>query len=223
ENFHFESSGILINEVNENSCIKAWKILKKDFPLLPNISCHLHKQIPIGAGLGGGSADAAFSLKLLNYKYSLGLTNDMLVSYALQLGSDCPFFILNKPCHATGRGEVLEPVSLDLSSYEIVIVYPAVHINTANAFSLLKNISKNTFTKDNIMLPVSAWRDNIRNDFEQPIFKMHPEILELKHYLYESRAIYASLSGSGSCVYGIFNKGSRPHFRFPENYFFAWV
>jgi 4-diphosphocytidyl-2-C-methyl-D-erythritol kinase len=220
---HFESSGINFNNANDNSCIKAWSILKNDFPALPNISLHLYKHIPIGAGLGGGSADAAFSIMLLNTKFDLGLTATQLAGYALQLGSDCPFFIYNQSCHATGRGEILDPVSLDLSNYDILIIYPGIHINTRIAFSLLKTTPANTFTKDNIMLPVNDWRDNIMNDFEQPIFQMHPEINELKQHLYSSGAIYASMSGSGSSVYGIFNKGSRPVFKFPENYFFAWV
>jgi 4-diphosphocytidyl-2-C-methyl-D-erythritol kinase len=220
---HFERSGIDFKNVNDNSCIKAWRILKNDFPALPNVSLHLFKNIPVGAGLGGGSADAAFSLMLLNTKFDLGLSVTQLAGYAIQLGSDCPFFIYNNPCVATGRGEILEPVLLDLSIYDILIIYPGIHINTRTAFSLLKTTAENTFTKDNIKLPASNWRDNIRNDFEQPIFKMHPEIQELKQHLYELGAIYVSMSGSGSSVYGIFNKGSRPDLKFPENYFFAWV
>lgn len=134
----FASSGIAVpgNEA-DNLCLKAFHLLLQDFPHIQPVNIHLHKHIPIGAGLGGGSADAAFMLQLLNQKFQLGLTTDALVAYAAQLGSDCPFFILNKPCFATGRGEVMEPVELDLSGYSFLLVHPGIHVNTGWAFRQL--------------------------------------------------------------------------------------
>ena len=132
----FSQSGNQIDGVPaDNLCIKAYRLLKKDFPQLPAIQMHLHKAIPLGAGLGGGSADAAFAIKLLNEKFQLNLSPDQLISYSLQLGSDCPFFIINKPCYATGRGEIMQPLTISLSGYQLVLVNPGIHVNTSWAFS----------------------------------------------------------------------------------------
>jgi len=139
EKFEFSTSGIAIEgEPEKNLCIKAYDLLKKDFPQLPAVQMHLHKAIPMGAGLGGGSADGAFTLKLLNKKFELNLSEKQLINYSLQLGSDCPFFILNKPCFATGRGEILEQMEPDLSQYKFLIVHPPIHVSTAWAFSTIK-------------------------------------------------------------------------------------
>src|SRR4030095_2089246 len=121
----------------DNLCVRAYWLLKKDFPSLPSVQMHLHKIIPMGAGLGGGSSDGAFALQLINQKFELGITEEQLLDYALELGSDCPFFIVNKPCFATGRGEVLEPVVVDLSAFSFLLVHPGIHINTGRAFSQL--------------------------------------------------------------------------------------
>ena len=132
----FTGSGLAVDgNVSDNLCVKAYYLLKKNFPQLPLVKIHLHKAIPMGAGLGGGSADAAFMLKLLNEKFNLNISTPQLLNYALELGSDCPFFIINKPCIATGRGEILEEIEVDLSAYKIVLINPGIHINTGWAFS----------------------------------------------------------------------------------------
>jgi 4-diphosphocytidyl-2-C-methyl-D-erythritol kinase len=217
----YSSSGTTIDgDTNDNLCVRAYHLVKKDAPSLPSIQLHLHKAIPSGAGLGGGSADAAFTLQLLDRLFELSLTGDQLADYALQLGSDCPFFLLNKPAIGKGRGEQLEPVALDLSSYNIQVVHPGIHVNTGQAFSLLrKEASKHTDLKKAISLPVETWKDNIFNDFETPVFDTYPEIKKIKDYLYDIGALYASLSGSGSSVFGIFPEGRKPAVNFPAHYF----
>lgn len=221
----FTSSGLEIaGDSNNNLCIKAYNLLKKDFPTLPPIQMHLHKAIPMGAGLGGGSSDGAFTLKLLNDKFDLRLNTERLMSYALQLGSDCPFFILNTPCYATGRGEVLETVALDLSSYQFVIVNPGIHVNTGWAFEQLKlNEAPKKNLSTIIYQPISSWKDELKNDFEQVVNKAHPEIAIIKQQLYDAGAVYASMTGSGSTVYGIFEKTMKVDLDFREKYFVRWV
>ena len=220
----FSSSGIKINGTEEdNLCMKAFQLLKKDFPKLPSIKMHLHKTIPMGAGLGGGSADAAFALQLLNKKFFLHLTQDQLLAYALQLGSDCPFFILNKPCYATGRGEILEPFELNLSGFSILIVNPRIHINTAVSFSAIRVGENKTNLKELITTPITEWKNCIINDFENNLFSSCPEIAVIKNKLYANGAMYASMSGSGSSVYGIFLKEQKTSINFPAHYFYRWV
>jgi len=216
----FTSSGLKVDgNATDNLCIKAYQLLKKDFPSLPAVQIHLHKVIPMGAGLGGGSADAAFMLKLLDQKFKLQIDKEKLESYALQLGSDCPFFLTNKPCYATGRGELLEPVAVDLSSYSIVLINPGIHVNTGLAFSQLTPALPDHSLKEIILEPVTAWKDRVKNDFEKAVFAMHPAIGEVKDFLYEKSAVYASMSGSGSTVFGIFEKNTAP-VSFPgKNYF----
>jgi len=203
----------------DNLCVKAWELIKKDFPELPPAWMHLHKTIPTGSGLGGGSADGAFTLKLLDQKFDLKLSKEKLIEYALQLGSDAPFFIINKPSFATGRGEVIEPIELDLSSYNLVIVCPEIHINTSEAFSSLITVSKSKSISKIINIPIDLWKKELKNDFETPVFKKHFEIKNIKDRLYELGAIYASMSGSGSSVFGIFEKNKTVNFSFPSNYF----
>ena len=216
----FDCTGLNVeNDPGSNLCLKAFQLLKKDFPQIPYSQMHLHKTIPIGAGLGGGSADGAFTLLLLNQKFGLGISRETLLDYALQIGSDCPFFIINKPCYATGRGEFLEHISLDLSSYRFMIVHPGIHINTSQVFSEIIPGDTNKSIKEIIQQPIETWRGELKNDFEEPIFKKYPEVKKIKNDLYQSGSIYASMSGSGSAVYGIFEK---EHSRFPEfhpNYF----
>jgi len=203
----FSSSGLNIDGNTEsNLCVKAYRMLKKDFPDLPSIKMHLHKAIPMGAGLGGGSADAAFTLMLVNNKFNLNLSTNQLINYALQLGSDCPFFIINKPCFATGRGEILEAISLDLSAYKIVIVNPGIHINTSWAFNQIKPAQPNISIKEIIKQPIINWKDQLQNDFEKSVLAHYPELQQLKEQLYASGALYAAMSGSGSTFYGIFEK-----------------
>jgi 4-diphosphocytidyl-2-C-methyl-D-erythritol kinase len=202
----------------DNICVKAYQLLKKDFPTLPPVKMHLHKAIPSGAGLGGGSADGAFTLLLLNQKFQLQLTDEQLIQYALQLGSDCPFFIINKPSIGKGRGENLMPLDLDLSAYQFIIVNPGIHINTGWAFGQLTLKANRTPIKEIIQTPVEVWKERLVNDFEAPIFLKYPEIASIKTTLYESGAVYAAMSGSGSTIFGLFKKESIPELRFPEHY-----
>lgn len=205
----FSSSGLHVDSDTENNlCVKAYRLLKKDFPHLPAIKMHLHKAIPLGAGLGGGSADAAFALMLLNNKYNLTLSTGQLVNYSLQIGSDCPFFILNKPCFATGRGEVLQEINIDLSAYNLLIVNPGIHINTAWAFKQIQPASPRASIKEIIDEPIGEWSNKLINDFEQPVLSHHPKLQRLKEQLYKLGALYTSMSGSGSTFYGIFDKGT---------------
>jgi len=220
EKFKFSTSGSPIEgEPEKNLCIKAFNLLKNDFPQLPTVHMHLHKAIPIGAGLGGGSADGAFTLKLLNKKFDLSLPEKQLINYSLQLGSDCPFFILNKPCFATGRGEILEKTELDLSEYKFLIVHPQIHISTAWAFSTIKPFNPVKSIKQITQQSISTWKAELINDFEKPVFEKYPEIKNIKDKLYDAGAIYASMSGSGSAVYGIFRKEKDISISFPHNYF----
>ncbi|HVV06244.1 MAG TPA: 4-(cytidine 5'-diphospho)-2-C-methyl-D-erythritol kinase [Puia sp.] len=207
EELTFTATGVAIpGDPSANLCLKAWHLLKKDFPGLPPVLIHLHKHIPMGAGLGGGSADGAFMLVLLNKQFRLGLSVERLMAYAAQLGSDCPFFILNKPCLGGGRGEELQPIDLDLSSYRLALVNPGVHIGTAWAFSQVTPSDKGGSIKDIIKEPVSAWKDQLINDFEAPVLRSYPELKKIKETLYEAGAIFASMTGSGSSFFGIFEK-----------------
>jgi 4-diphosphocytidyl-2-C-methyl-D-erythritol kinase len=219
----FTTSGLTIEGGSENNiCLKACGLLKKDFPTLPAVNMHLHKVIPTGAGLGGGSADGAFTLLLLNKKFGLGIEEEKLVDYALQLGSDCPFFIRNKACYARGRGEKMEEIHLDLSSYKIALVHPRIHINTGWAFSKIAPSKQRTSIKEIVQKPIKTWRNELVNDFEEIVFEEHPEIKKIKESLYEKGASYSSMSGSGSTVFGIFEKNKDLLFDFPSNYFVKW-
>jgi 4-diphosphocytidyl-2-C-methyl-D-erythritol kinase len=195
-------------DTTSNLCIKAWELLKKDFPDLPELYIHLHKIIPMGAGLGGGSADGAFVLKMLNEKYALGLSSSQLITYALELGSDCPFFIHNQPCFATGRGEILTPIDLDLSNYQILLINPGIHINTKWAFEQITPQQPPRDLREVVALPISEWKHHLYNDFEAPVAKANPVISELKSALYADGALYAAMSGSGSTLFGIYDKNA---------------
>ncbi len=202
----FESSGLDIpGRVEDNLCVKGYHLLKKDFDI-PPVKIHLHKHIPIGAGLGGGSADAAFFIRLMNEKFELGLTTVQQLNYARQLGADCAFFIENKPVFAFEKGDEFEPVKLDLSNYQIVLVMPDVHVSTSEAYSGVKPVMVKQSLIELIDEPIAQWKNFIKNDFEANIFKNHVEIRGMKAALYEAGAIYASMSGSGASVFGIFSK-----------------
>lgn len=202
----FTSTGLEIpgNE-KDNLILKALKLIRKDFNELPHVNIHLHKNIPMGAGLGGGSADAAYALKLYNNLFDLFLEDWFLEDYAAQLGSDCPFFIENTPKIATGRGEILEEVKVDLEGKWILLVNPQLHIGTKEAYAgLTPRIPENSI-KD--IIPNRAlWKEHLVNDFEESIFKIYPQIREIKTQLYDRGAFYAAMSGSGSTVFGLFDK-----------------
>ena len=216
----FTTSGLVIDSSMEaNICVRAYRLLKNDFPDLPSIKMHLHKVLPAGAGLGGGSSDGAFTLRLLNKRFDLGLNEEQLIKYALQLGSDCPFFIRNKPCLATGRGENLEEIGIDLSSYKIVLINPGVHIPTGHAFSKCIPSDQRTGIRETVNRPVEEWKNGLKNDFEETVFAQYPEIKIIKERLYDLGATYASMSGSGSSVYGIFEKNTPLKTGFPAHYF----
>ena len=205
ENEFFLTGVNIDGDSKNNLCLKAYEILKKDFPQLPFIKIYLQKNIPIGAGLGGGSADGAFMLTLLNEKFNLNVSEEKLLQYALQLGSDCPFFIKNKPCFAQSRGEVLEEIQIKLSGYKLLLVNPQIRINTSWAFSQIQPAVSKKPLKEIIQQPVSEWKKQLKNDFEQAIFAAHPSLQKIKLQLYNLGAIYASMSGSGSTIFGIFN------------------
>jgi 4-diphosphocytidyl-2-C-methyl-D-erythritol kinase len=215
----FSCSGIFIpGETESNLCLKAYYLLKNKFPKLPSIQMHLHKNIPMGAGLGGGSSDGAFTLKLLNEKFKLNIPNDELLEFALTLGSDSPFFIKNIPVHATGRGEIMQPTSVDLSNKKIALVLPGIHVSTALAFKGC-TISSSIETCDRITKqPIDTWKDQLINDFEQTVFPNYPALATIKEQLYDAGAIYASMTGTGSTVYGIFNDTPDLDHLFPNGY-----
>lgn len=216
-------SGLPLNDSSDNNlCIKAYRLLKTDFPELPEVRFHLHKVIPSEAGLGGGSSNATFTLKLLNKKFELGLSEYQLSVYAAQLGSDCPFFIQNTTCIASGRGEILEPFKINLDGYKILLLKPNIHINTGNAFKKVSFIGEHCDLKLALQKPIETWKDSIFNDFEQIIFPENPLLEELKNNLYKYGAVYASMSGSGSTIYGIFAENIEIDTTFPL-YFAQWV
>jgi 4-diphosphocytidyl-2-C-methyl-D-erythritol kinase len=205
EKFSFRSSGLEIpGRQEDNLCIKGYQLLKKDFDL-PPLSIHLHKHIPIGAGLGGGSADAGFFIRLLSQYFELALTDEQMMNYAKNLGADCAFFIQNKPVFAFDKGDEFEPIKLDLSAYKIILVMPPVHVSTAEAYGGVKPAPVKQSLLELISYPVKEWKNHIKNDFEANIFKNHPEIRGVKAVLYEAGALYASMSGSGASVFGIFD------------------
>jgi len=215
----FNLTGLPVGDVENNLCLQACDLIKKDYPELPFIKMHLHKSIPVGAGLGGGSADGVFTLKILKEKFLTELTIGQLTNYALQLGSDCPFFLHNDPCFASGRGEVLLPVDIDLSYCKIILVNPGIHINTRWAFDQIKPAVPQKSSRQIVTQPIETWKDELTNDFEKPVFKHYPQVRKIKEDLYKNGALYAGLSGSGSTVYGIFNKTSTLKVEIPGTYF----
>lgn len=213
--FAFHSYGLEIpGDTSSNLCVKAYEILKADFNI-PPVEIHLLKNIPMGAGLGGGSADGAFTLKMLNELFELGLSDLQLEAYALQLGSDCTFFIKNQPAIARGRGEQLKPIDLDLSGYYLAIHNPGIHISTKEAYAGVNPHQPESSVSEIIQKPIESWKDTLLNDFEASIFPNHPEIEQLKKEMYDAGAIYASMTGSGSTVYGVFeNKIENTQWKF---------
>jgi 4-diphosphocytidyl-2-C-methyl-D-erythritol kinase len=201
----FSSSGIPIpGAAHENLCVKAYELISKDYPM-PAVKVHLHKIIPIGAGLGGGSSDAAFFIKALNEIFELNLAWGELHHYVKQLGADCSFFIVNKPMLAEGKGDQLESIAVSLRGWKIAIVYPGIHVNTAEAYGGITPAKPSEALEKLIVeTPIEKWKDVLVNDFEKTVFQKYPAIKELKNKMYECGAAYAAMSGSGSAVFGIF-------------------
>lgn len=204
--FAFSASGTPIpGDAGQNLCIKAYEVLKKEYDL-PPVSIHLHKIIPTGAGLGGGSSDAAYVLRSLNSIFRLNLSQDVLMRFASMLGSDCAFFVQDEPMFGTGRGEILSKISVSLKDRYIVLVKPDIHVSTADAYAGIQPVVPEKSLSEIISGPLHTWRDSLKNDFEPSVFSRHPGLKEIKEELYASGALYASMSGSGSTVFGLFDK-----------------
>jgi 4-diphosphocytidyl-2-C-methyl-D-erythritol kinase len=206
DRFSFTQTGLHVDSATEdNLCVKAYRMLEKEYNL-PPVSIYLHKTIPLGAGLGGGSSDASSSLVVLNTIFDLNISNERQKSYAAMLGSDCAFFIDSVPAKASGRGEILEPVDLDISGLHISIISPAgIHVSTGEAYANVMPQTPDLPVSEIIKLPVEQWKDKLRNDFEKSIFPRYPQIAEIKRQMYEQGAVYVSMSGSGAAVFGLFN------------------
>jgi len=196
-------TGIPLQSTEDNLCIRALRLLRERH-LIPDVNLHLHKRIPAGAGLGGGSSDAAFTLRALNEMFGLSLDVPELMEYASMIGSDCPFFIINQPSLATGRGEQLEPLTLDLSGYTIILVLPGINIDTSMAYRMIMPGEEGQAVREVLRLVPEEWNGRLVNHFEVPVFEKYPEIGSLKQALYDSGAVYASMTGSGSAVFGLF-------------------
>ncbi|MDR1557430.1 MAG: 4-(cytidine 5'-diphospho)-2-C-methyl-D-erythritol kinase [Tannerellaceae bacterium] len=201
--FSFSQTGIPLDTPAENNLVvKAMRLLAGYG--LPPLEVHLYKAIPSGAGLGGGSSDAAFMLKLLNDFGRLGLGESTLETMAAQLGADCPFFIRNTPVFASGIGNIFEPVSLSLAGYHLYLVTPDIAVSTAEAYAAVRPQFPSVSLKEIATLPIKEWKERMTNDFEQSIFARYPALAAIKQNLYEAGAVYASMSGSGSSVFGLF-------------------
>jgi 4-diphosphocytidyl-2-C-methyl-D-erythritol kinase len=220
ENTSFYYSGIPIPGSSLNNIVKkAYELLANKY-LLPPIKVQLHKIVPMGAGLGGGSADASAMLILLNDLFNLNISKTELFNMAGSLGADCPFFIENKPAFVTGTGNKIEGINPGLSGKKILLIYPNIHIDTAKAFTHIKPQKPDESIASVVQnIPISEWKNKLKNDFESYVFKTHPEIGKIKNTLYKMGASYASLSGSGSTVYGIFKDEIPPVPRELTKYF----
>lgn len=219
DEFSFSMSGLeLDGNPQENLVVKAYELIKNDFNI-PPVKIHLHKNIPSGAGLGGGSSDAAYALQMLNDLFDLKIEKEKLMEYALELGSDCPFFLHGKPVFATGRGERMQDVNIELKEYYLIMVKPPVHVSTKTAYENITPQKSRLSLKGLVGFTVGKWRGNILNHFERYVFNEFPEVGKIKQTLYDQGATFALMSGSGSAVYGLFRsekKGLEKYF--PEDY-----
>jgi 4-diphosphocytidyl-2-C-methyl-D-erythritol kinase len=221
EKFSFQSSGLQIpGDDKSNLSVKAFYLLSKDFSLKP-VSIHLHKTIPLGAGLGGGSSDAASMLMMLNEIFSLGISQSGLHRYAENLGSDCAFFVYNRPMMGTDKGQVLNETNVSLKGKFIVIVKPPIHVSTADAYAGVTPKDPEFALVDILARPIEEWKRSLRNDFEVSVFKKYPEIERIKGALYDAGAAYASMSGSGSTVFAIFNSAVSLREMFPGCFYWS--
>lgn len=209
------------DDEQKNLVVRAYRLLKEEFPGLPRVHAHLYKAIPTQAGMGGGSSDCAAMLALLNTMFGLGLTEQKLIDRAARLGADCPFFIMARPAYAEGIGERLQPIELNISGLSIVVVRPDIPVPTREAFSLITPHRPQKNCRDVVLTqPIDAWRDDLVNDFEHSVFALHPEIAAIKERLYQLGAVYAAMSGSGSAVFGIFRQKPSLKGEFPG--LFTW-
>lgn len=213
----FQLEGIALDgSPDDNLCMRAYRLLRNDYPnRVGQVSMRLHKNIPFGAGLGGGSSDAAFVLKMLNELFHLELSHEQLCAYAARLGADCAFFIDNRPAFATGIGDCLSPVSLSLNDYVLVLIKPDDAVSTREAYSgVIPRDRRQLLLQQDLLSciqrPIKEWVTCVENDFEQSVFATHPTIAHWKQWLYDAGAIYAAMSGSGATVYGIFNQALKP-------------
>ena len=195
---------VLDGSPEDNLVVRAFKLLKEKYDL-PPVSIGLYKHIPTGAGLGGGSADGAFTIKTLNERFKLGLSVEQMEEYCTRLGADCPFFIQNKPVFATGIGNVFHPIELSLKYKQLVLVKPDIFVSTKDAYAKVKVQHPKQQLPELLSQPIETWKDTVVNDFEASVFSKYPEIAAIKDKMYDLGAIYASMSGSGSSVFGIFD------------------
>lgn len=213
EKTDFISSGIKIPSDGKSNLVeRAFSLVRKEFEI-PTVDLELLKNIPIGAGLGGGSADAAKCILGLNTLFNLQLSEKKLLELSGQLGADCAFFIKNKTMYARGIGDIFTDIDVNLSNYHFVVVYPNIHISTVNAYKYIKPKKPIKSIKDILKQPIETWKKELKNDFEYSVFKQHPEIRAVKEEIYDSGAIYASMSGSGSTVFGIFKNPPKTNFK----------
>lgn len=218
EPYSLHTTGIDVGGDSENNLvIKALNLIRAE-KVVPNIDIHLLKKIPSGAGLGGGSADGAFMLHMLNDTFSLGYSYDQLHQFAVKLGADCAFFLKNKPAYAYGIGDKLESIELSLHQYYLVVIKPDLFVSTKEAYTNIIPKQPEISLKEIVKLPIQEWRNFMHNDFEPSIFKKYPTIEKIKETLYDNGALYASMSGSGTSVYGFFDK--KPSLSFPN--YFVW-
>lgn len=188
-----------------NLCLDALQLMRKHFPI-PSVRIHLHKNIPMGGGLGGGSSNAASVLVSLNDLFQLNCSVEVLENFAAQLGSDCAFFIKGGAQLCIGRGEILAPLSLSLAGYWIVLINNGTHVSTKTAFSKVQPMANRPNLPELLSLPISEWKNHVVNDFEASVFAAVPELAVIKDALYDKGAVYASMSGSGATMYGIFKE-----------------
>lgn len=216
--FEFINTGVqIVGNETDNLVVKVYLYFKENYGI-PNIKLHLHKQIPFGAGLGGGSADAAFTAVALNRQFELNLSAEQLEDIVSIFGSDCAFFVKNVPALGCGRGNELSELNLNLSGYYLVLVNPGIHIATKDAYSMINPKAPKVSVSEAIMQPINEWKQLLSNDFEKSVFTLFPEIENIKEQLYKLGALYAQMSGSGSSVFGIFS--TEPNeMAFNSNYF----
>jgi len=218
DKLEFIQTGLpILANTGENICLKAYHLLSADYQL-PKVKIHLHKCCPIGAGLGGGSADAAYTLSTIDKMLNLNIPREKLNEYALTLGSDCSFFLQNQPMIGSGRGDRLKPIDLSLKGFQILIIKPQITISTAVAYQWISPQPADSI--DQILSkPITSWKEKLKNNFENPVFEHYPILKHLKESLYDAGALYASMSGSGSALFGIFEANIKTDNLFSDVWF----